>query len=344
MSCFVIAEAGVNHNGSEAVAMQLIDVAAAAGADAVKFQTFRAETLVLPGAEKADYQRQQTGAGDQFSMLKALELTEAIYARLLERCHERKIQFMSTPFDREAVDFLVGLGMSRIKVPSGELTNLPFLAYLAEKNLPLIVSTGMATLEEVGEAVTVIRSVRKEQDYMAPLEEMLTLLHCTSSYPTALEDVNLMAIQTLRDTFGLPVGYSDHTPGILISVAAVAMGATVIEKHFTLDRNLPGPDHKASLEPDKLTRMIADIRVVERSLGTGEKAPRPGELAVRDLVRRSVTLIRSLKAGELIHEQDLVLLRPGVGIAPREMHQIIGKRVKADQPAGKTLTWSDIFA
>jgi N,N'-diacetyllegionaminate synthase len=342
MACLVIAEAGVNHNGSQDLALQLIEAAAAAGADAVKFQTFRAERLARPGAAKAAYQRAHTGAGDQFSMLCQLELPEPAYAALHRRCGELGIEFMSTPFDRQSAEMLIGLGMRRLKIPSGELTNLPFLEFLAGTELPLILSTGMGSLEEVREAVETIERARDQRKLAGPLAESLTLLHCTSNYPAALEDVNLRAMQTLRDEFRLPVGYSDHTEGTLIAVAAVAMGAVVLEKHFTLDRGLPGPDHTASLEPGELTGMVAKVRALERGLGDGKKSPRASELPIRDLVRRSATLKRSLKAEERISLDDLDLLRPGDGIAPKDLKRLVGKRVRSNLPAGTTLKWSDV--
>jgi len=246
----VIAEAGVNHNGSEQMALRLVETAAEAGADAVKFQTFKAENLVAKGAVTADYQKKQTGSADQYSMLKSLELTEALHLKIFERCRDCGIEFMSTPFDLEAAEFLLSMGMARIKIPSGELTNLPFVEALSAFNKPMFLSTGMANLEEVSEAVEIIGKTRKEHGFLDPIAEMLTLLHCTSNYPARNEDVNLRAMQTMAQELKLPVGYSDHTEGTLVSVAAVAMGASIIEKHFTLDRNLPGPDHQASLEPE----------------------------------------------------------------------------------------------
>ena len=344
MACFIIAEAGVNHNGSQDLALQLVEAAASAGADAVKFQTFKAERLARPGAAKAAYQRAHTGAGDQFSMLRQLELTEPVYATLHRRCGELGIEFMSTPFDRQSAEFLIGLGMRRIKIPSGELTNLPFLEFLAGTGHPLILSTGMGSLEEVREAVQTIQPVCEQRGLTGPLAESLTLLHCTSNYPAALEDVNLRAMQTLRREFGLPVGYSDHTDGTLIAVAAVAMGAEVLEKHFTLDRKLPGPDHPASLEPAGLSEMVAKVRALERGLGDGEKSPRPSEIPIRDLVRRSVTLKRALKANERISIDDLELLRPGDGVPPKDLERLVGKCVRSDLPAGTTLRWTDIVA
>lgn len=338
---FVIAEAGVNHNGSENLALQLVDVAARCGADAVKFQTFKADKLVRRGAAKAAYQQAATGGGDQHSMLAGLEMSESLHQRLFERCAEKGIEFMSTPFDEEAADFLVDLGMKRIKIPSGEITNHPFLRYLAGKNLPLILSTGMATLQEIVEATEVIRSERVRLGFTAPLESMLIILHCTSNYPAAPEDVNLRAMGTIASELGMPVGYSDHTLGLAVSTAAVARGAVVIEKHFTLDSNLPGPDHKASLTPDELAALVCQIRAVERAMGSAEKRPTDSELPVRELVRRSVTTTRDLPVGIPVSADDLCLLRPGTGIAPRELGAVLGRLTSRAIPAGTTLQWSD---
>ncbi|HEX5277400.1 MAG TPA: N-acetylneuraminate synthase [Fluviicoccus sp.] len=342
-ACFIIAEAGVNHNGSPELALQLVDVAAAAGADAVKFQTFRAETLVRAGAEKAEYQKRQTGEGDQFSMLKALELSEEAHRRVAERCREKGIRFMSTPFDLQAADFLLELGMDIIKIPSGELTNHPFLAELAKRNRPLILSTGMGDLDEIREAVAVIRDARRQSGLGGLPPGFLTVLHCTSNYPAQPQDVNLLAMRTIAAELGVEVGYSDHTAGITVAIAAVALGARVIEKHFTLDRTLPGPDHAASLEPQELAAMVRAIRDVGLALGDGVKTPRPSELPVRALVRRSLTLGRDVAAGATVTAEDLVLLRPGTGIAPKHLNEVIGQRRYArDLSAGATLEWTDL--
>ncbi len=342
MRCFIIAEAGVNHNGSEELALRLVEAAADAGADAVKFQTFRAELLAKPGSEKAVYQKSQTGAGDQLSMLRELELSESQHRLLQPRCEQLGIEFMSTPFDQPSVDFLLDLGVRRLKIPSGELTNHPFLKYISTKGVPLILSTGMASLEEVQDAVQVVRSVREQHAFTEPLAEVLTLLHCTSNYPAAHENVNLRAMQTLHQATGLPVGYSDHTEGILVAPVAAALGAIVIEKHFTLDHSLPGPDHAASLEPDELSEMIRNIRNVETLLGSPEKTPTQSELPVRDVVRRSVTLTRQVSRGHTLTQEDLVLLRPGTGIPPKALEQLIGRTVKTDLPPWHTLCWSDL--
>jgi N,N'-diacetyllegionaminate synthase len=339
---FVIAEAGVNHNGSAELALQLVDVAARCGADAVKFQTFSADKLVRRGAEKAAYQQAATGDGDQHSMLKQLEMSEDLHRKLFARCQEMNIEFMSTPFDEDAVDFLLGLGMRRIKVPSGEITNIPFLRFLAAKDVPLIVSTGMASLAEVQEAVKTIAAERSRLGFVQELNEMLCILHCTSNYPAEPSDVNLRAMRTMADVIVMPVGYSDHTLGLAVSTAAVALGATVIEKHFTLDKQMPGPDHQASLDPDELAQLIGQIRSVESALGSTEKAPVPSELPVRDLVRRSVTTVRDIVAGEVLKASDVSLLRPGTGIPPKDLESVPGQIAARALPAGTTLVWGDL--
>lgn len=342
MACLVIAEAGVNHNGSEELAHQMIEVAARAGADAVKFQTFQAEKLVTAAAQKAAYQARQTGSGSQMEMLRALELSEKAYGRLADHCGELGIEFMSTPFDIESARFLVSLGMKRLKIPSGELTNHPLVAALAELGPPLIMSTGMATLDEVRESVAVVRSAREKAGSAEVADDWLTLLHCTSNYPARLEEVNLRAMTTLARELELPVGYSDHTEGTLVPSLACALGATVIEKHFTLDRSMPGPDHKASLMPDELSVMVRDVRATEVALGSAEKAPSAAELEVRAVARRSVTLARAVREGQALAEEDLVILRPGNGIQPRDLPAVIGKTVRASLEAGHTLQWDDL--
>jgi N,N'-diacetyllegionaminate synthase len=342
MKTFIIAEAGVNHNGDEKMALALVEAAVKSGADAVKFQTFSADKLTRKGAEKAEYQKQATGDGDQHGMLKVLEMSENLHQRLFSRCAELGIEFMSTAFDEESLDFLVALGVKRIKVPSGEITNAPLLRHMAGKGLPLIVSTGMAELDEVVAAVDVIRAARIAHGFAEPLAEMVTILHCTSNYPTESADVNLRAMNTMARTTGLPVGYSDHTLGLAVSTGAVALGATVIEKHFTLDSELPGPDHKASLEPDQLGALVRQIRDVEAALGSDVKAPTASELPVRELVRRSVTTVRSLAAGATVGKDDVTLMRPGTGIPPIDLDKVIGRKSARNISAGETLTWSDI--
>ncbi len=341
MYCFIIAEAGVNHNGSEELAMKLIENAAKAGANAVKFQTFKAESLVSKGTKTAVYQKNQTGNDDQLSMLKKLEISEDLHVKLIRHCRKFDIEFLSTPFDIDSARFLMKLGMKKIKVPSGELTNIPFIRELTALNMRMILSTGMADMKEVCEAVYTIRDEREKRGYSVPLQEMLTVLHCTSNYPACYEDINLNAMLSMRDVLDLPVGYSDHTEGTLVSVAAVAMGATLVEKHFTLDRTMPGPDHMASLEPDELERLVLQIRQIESCLGDGKKIPRDSELPVRDLVRRSVTMAVDKKVGETIQSVDLVLLRPGDGISPKQLNDVVGKTLKVSRSAGDTLQWQD---
>ena len=342
MACFIIAEAGVNHNGSEAVALELVDAAAAAGADAVKFQTFRAETLVAPGTETAAYQRQATGVRDQQELLRRLELADGAYGRLAQRCRMKGVEFLSTPFDEGSADLLVNVGMARLKVPSGELTNHPFLRHLVGLDLPILLSTGMSTLEEVRSAVEVVEEERRRRGMTAPLDERLTLLHCVSSYPTALNDANLLALRTLATEFMVPVGYSDHTAGVLAAVTAVALGAVVVEKHFTLDRHLPGPDHAASLNPGEFDRMVSDIRDVELVLGDGRKAPRSSEESLRRLVRRSLVTSQELAQGTILMPHHVVRLRPGIGIPPSELEAVLGHRTRRALSAGHVLQWDDL--
>jgi N-acetylneuraminate synthase len=335
--CFVIAEAGVNHNGSLARALELVDIAAAAGADAIKFQTFNADRLASEAAPKAEYQKRETGEGNQRDMLKALELTEEMHDALFARCSEKGIEFMSTPFDAELADFLVKLGVRRLKLPSGEITNKPFIQACAAHKVPLIVSTGMADLEEVCEAVGWIDEVWPERDAGA-----VTILHCTSNYPAEAADANLAAMKTLADRIGLAVGYSDHTMGIAVPTAAVALGAVVIEKHFTVDRNLPGPDHKASLEPDELKALVSAIRTVEAARGDGIKAPKPSELPVRAVARRSLAATANLAAGHVLTRADLAILRPGTGIAPKHLEESLGRVLKRSVERGVPIQWEDL--
>lgn len=342
MSVFFIAEAGVNHNGDLALALHMVDAAAGAGADAIKFQTFTAEKLVSPAAQKADYQKRETGEGNQFDMLKALELSEDGHRQLFNRCTERGIEFMSTPFDTDALDFLVNLGMNRLKVPSGELVNHPFLRKIAAKDRTIILSTGMATMGEIHEAVEVIAIARAVHGFTTPLAEVLTILHCTSNYPAACSDVNLRAMMTIGRETGMPIGYSDHTLGMAVSTAAVGMGATVIEKHFTMDRALPGPDHRASLSVDEMTALIAQIRDVEAALGSPVKAPSEVELPVRAVARRSVCAAIDLAAGHVLTESDLALLRPASGIEPKHFEVVQGRVLTRGVAAGDPLLWDDL--
>lgn len=342
MKCYIIAEAGVNHNGSADLAIQLIDKAVEAGVDAVKFQTFKADSLVQKGADKAEYQKSHTDDGDQYEMLKKLELSDETHVYLIDYCRQKKVEFLSTGFDEKSIDMLLSLGMQRLKVPSGELTNKPYIEYVAKKNLPMILSTGMADIDEVREAIFWVNDCRIRQGYAGELRDILTILHCTSNYPTPLESVNLNAMKTMADEFSLPVGYSDHTAGILISPMAVAMGAVVIEKHFTLDKNLPGPDHQASLEPLELKKMVKNIRAVEVSLGNGVKVPAESEVEVRKVVRRSVVIANNVKKGQSLTLNDLVLLRPEGEIPPKDIEFVLGKVVIRDMKVGDSLKWSDL--
>jgi N,N'-diacetyllegionaminate synthase len=338
MSCFVIAEAGVNHNGRLDLALDLVDVAADAGADAVKFQTFRADSLVKKGTAKAEYQARETGAGDHHDMLSELELSEAQHEAICRRCEARGIEFMSTPFDEWALELLIKLGVRRLKVPSGELTNRPFIEALARHKLPLIVSTGMATLAEVRRTVEWLSAERSGKNP----EDWLTLLHCTSNYPASPSDVNLRAMQTMKAELRVPVGYSDHTLGIEIPMAAVALGAVVIEKHFTLDPELPGPDHKASLNPGQMAAMVRGIRAVDLALGDGVKQPTESEWPIRQLVRRSAFLVNDVAAGHVLSTKDLCFLRPGDGIGPEHSRQLSERRALRALPAGHKLAWEDL--
>lgn len=330
MSTFVIAEAGVNHNGSVELAHRLIDAAADARADCVKFQTFDPDSLATAAAPKSAYQQRATGSDEsQLDMLRRLALTRDCYPGLIEHCERRHIRFLSTPFDEASADFLEALGMDRFKIPSGEVTNLPFLAFLARKRRPLIMSTGMADLDEVGAAVTTLRAAGATD---------ITLLHCTTDYPTAPVDANLRAMATMQAAFRTSVGYSDHTTGIEITLAAVALGASIIEKHFTLDRAMPGPDHQASLEPTELERMVSGIRTVEAALGDGQKQPRTGELANRVVARKSIVAARDIGGNQVIEAADLTARRPGSGLSPALMSSVIGRRARSAIAAGALIS------
>ena len=328
---FVIAEAGVNHNGSLDLARQLVVAAKDAGADAVKFQTFRAEALVVRGAGKAAYQYRTTDAAEsQFDMLKRLELDARAHTDLITHSRNVGIAFLSSPFDEASADLLRALGVERFKLGSGELTNLPLLAHVAAMGKPIIMSTGMATLDEVE---TALRTFRKHG------ATDISLLHCVTEYPCPAEQVNLRAMLTLRAAFDVPVGYSDHTEGIEISIAAVAMGARIIEKHFTLDRRMKGPDHMASLEPEEFGRMVRAIRQVSRALGDGIKRPAPCEIPNIPVARKSVVAARAIPAGKVVTREDLTIKRPGHGVAPGEMDKVIGRRAASDLVPDEVITW-----
>lgn len=324
MPVIIIAEAGVNHNGDREMACRLVDAAAHAGADFVKFQTFRADRLATRTAGQAAYQIEATGKEmSQYEMLRQLELDEDAHRALSMRCRERGIGFLSTGFDIESVDFLVGIGIDRIKVPSGEITNLPYLQHIGGLGLPVILSTGMATLDEVRAALDVLQSA-------GTARENITVLHCTTMYPAAMDDVNLRAMVTMRDVLNVSVGYSDHTVGIEVSVAAAALGASVLEKHFTLDRTLPGPDHSASLEPDELVAMVSAVRNIERALGDGVKAPRAAEMANMPAARKSIVAARKIHAGERFDAENMAIKRPGGGVSPMKWNEMIGRIASRD--------------
>ena len=323
---FIIAEAGVNHNGSLELAKQLVDIAAKAGADAVKFQTFKAEKVVTAGAPKADYQLQTTEESEsQFDMLRRLELSHEQHRELLSYCRKQGIIFMSTPFDKGSADFLDELSVPVFKIGSGEITNLPFLEYVSRKGKPVILSTGMSYLSEVDEAVRVIRSAGCEQ---------FVLVHCVSNYPADPIDVNLRAMHTMATAFQVPVGYSDHTLGIEVPMAAVALGACVIEKHFTIDRNLDGPDHLASLEPDELSAMVKGIRTVEAAMGHGRKEPAASEINTAAVARRSLIAARDIPVGSILTKDMIDIKRPGTGLKPALLLFLVGQTVKNSISAG----------
>lgn len=332
---FIIAEAGVNHNGNLELALRLIDAAADAGADAVKFQTFRAEDLAAPSAEMAEYQKQNLGVQEsQFDMLKKLELAEADYPALLERCRERNILFISTPHSgQQSLDFLVRLNVPAIKLGSGELTNLPFLRSVARYGRPVILGTGMATMDEIEEALEAMRSAGG-RDFV--------FLHCTSNYPCRLSEVNMRAMQTMAERLNVLVGYSDHTLDLQVPVMAVAMGACVIEKHFTLSRTLPGPDHVASLEPHELRQMVENIRKAETILGHAHKRPNPSELSTMAVARKSLVTLAPVRAGERFTSENVGIKRPGTGILPKYLDRVQSQVAGRDLPAGHVLMPDDV--
>lgn len=320
----IIAEAGVNHNGDTALAKQLIDVAAAAGADLVKFQTFNADRLATRAAQQADYQHQTTDSTEsQHKMLRRLELSEAMHTELIAHCAARNIGFFSTGFDIGSVDLLVRLGQNRFKIPSGEITNLPYLRHVGRLGKAVILSTGMATMGEIESAIAILVESGTPR-------ALLTVLHCTTEYPTPMGEVNLRAMLSIQAAFGVAVGYSDHTPGIEVAVAATALGATIIEKHFTLDRNLPGPDHKASLEPNELKAMVCAIRNIELAMGDGIKRLTPSEAKNKPVARKSLVASRAIEAGDVFTAENITAKRPGTGISPMLWDDVIGKQSLRD--------------
>lgn len=321
----IIAEAGVNHNGKIETAKQLIDAAADAGVDFVKFQTFKADKMVTKSATRANYQDSNTGDRDsQYQMLKKLEISEEMHQELIQYCQSKKIKFLSTGFDIESLDFLNNIGLPLFKIPSGEITNLLYLRKIASFKKPVVMSTGMATLKEVEEALEVLLSEGLDKNE-------ISIVHCNTEYPTPMEDVNLKAMNSIGEQLGVKIGYSDHTLGIEIPIAAVALGATVIEKHFTLDRNLPGPDHRASLEPLELKAMVAAIRNIEKAIsGSGIKEPSPSELKNKPVARKSIIASQPIKKGEVFSEHNLTIKRPGIGISPMQWDEIVGKTAIRD--------------
>lgn len=322
MSVYIIAEAGVNHNGSLETALSLAEKAREAGADCVKFQTFRAENTISCYAEKAAYQKETTGAGtSQLDMVKKLELPFNAFLRLKEHCDRIGITFLSTPFDLESIAFLNNLDMPFWKIPSGEVTNLPYLLAIAKTKKPVVMSTGMCEMKEIRATVDILQSIGTPK---------ITLLHCNTEYPTPYGDVNLRAMETMRTQFGLEVGYSDHTRGIEIPIAAAAMGAVILEKHFTLDRNMEGPDHKASLEPEELQAMVSAVHHVEAALGSGTKTASPSERENITVARKSIVARRAIQKGELLTEENITVKRPGTGISPMRWFEVLGAAALRD--------------
>lgn len=323
MKVYIIAEAGVNHNGSLKLAKEMVIKARESGADAIKFQTFKSERVVSSLAKKAAYQIKNTGSADesQLEMVKKLELSFDDFRELQAFSKEKDIQFLSTPFDLESIDFLNQLEMPFWKLPSGEVTNYPYLVKIAQTQKGIVMSTGMCTLDEISESLSVLRTNGAGK---------IVLLHCNTEYPTPMEDVNLKAMSTLKKTFDTPIGYSDHTKGIEVPIAAVAMGATIIEKHFTLDRNMEGPDHKASLEPSELKAMVQAIRNIEKAIGTGKKKPSVSEVKNIVIARKSIVANQPIKKGEIFTEQNITTKRPGTGISPMKWRQVLGQKATRD--------------
>lgn len=331
LKTLIIAEAGVNHNGDLDIARKLIDVAAEAGADLIKFQTFSANRMAAAHARKADYQSHTTDAGEsQRDMLHRLELSRDMHETLIAHSRARGIRFFSTAFDIESIDLLMDLGQDLMKIPSGEITNLPYLRRVGRYGKPVILSTGMATLGEIEAALGVLEEAGTPRD-------RVTLLHCTTEYPAPMAEVNLRAMVTMGETFGVPVGYSDHTKGIEMAIAAVALGATVIEKHVTLDRTMLGPDHQASLEPDELEAMVAAIRHVEQALGDGIKRPSASEVKNRPVARKSLVAARAIRRGELFNETNLAVKRPGTGLSPMLWDEVLGRKSPRDFAADELI-------
>lgn len=334
----IIAEAGVNHNGNMLMAKKLIDAAVDAGADYVKFQTFKTENLVSAVAKKAEYQQKNmsdASSDSQYDMLKKLELSAEQHRELIAYCEQKKIRFLSTAFDLESIDLLNSFGMDLFKIPSGEITNLPYLKKIGALNKQVIVSTGMCIMNEIEDAVNVLINAGTSRT-------KISVLHCTTDYPTAMKDVNLNAMFSIQKQLNVPIGYSDHTLGIEVPIAAVAMGATIIEKHFTLDKSLPGPDHKASLEPAELKAMVMAIRNIEKALGNVEKQPSESEKKNMIVARKSIHLVKKLTKNHVLTENDLIMKRPGDGISPMLLEQVLGKKLICDLDIEHKLEWNNI--
>jgi N,N'-diacetyllegionaminate synthase len=331
VSVFIIAEAGVNHNGSIELAFKLIDAAVEAGVDAVKFQTFKAENLVSKNTQKAEYQKQTTNPLEsQLDMLKKLELDVDVHKKLIRYCNAKGIMFLSSPFDHDSIDLLNELGLKIYKIPSGEITNLPYLRRIGSLAKQVILSTGVSTLKEVGDALAILVDSGTKK-------ENITVLHANTMYPTPMEDVNLNAMLTIQKEFGVAVGYSDHTLGIEVDIAAVAMGASCLEKHFTLDKTMDGPDHKASLEPEELKAMVGAIRNIEKALGSSEKKPSPSESVNIKVVRKSIFANQNIKKGDLLTDKNIAVKRPGGGISPMQWDEVIGTISSKDYNADELI-------
>lgn len=334
MSVYIIAEAGVNHNGNLSTAIELVKKAKESGCNCIKFQTFNADRIATKKAKKADYQIKNTNSDDtQYEMLKKLELSESDFSIIIKECENINIDFMSAPFDVEDVYTLDRLNMKRFKIPSGEITNKPLVEAVALTQKPLILSTGMCTIDEVEQAIDWIYKSGNRQ---------VALLHCTSNYPTPIDEVNMKAMLTLKEKFGLPVGYSDHTEGTVIPIMAVSMGAQIIEKHFTLDKSMNGPDHKASLELCELSKMVNEIRMVEEAFGDGIKEPTDSERNIKKLVRKSIVASKKLKKGHIITEKDLSCKRPGTGIEPKFIEEVVGKKLNKDLNQDTLILFEDL--
>jgi N,N'-diacetyllegionaminate synthase len=331
VSVFIIAEAGVNHNGSIELAFKLIDAAVEAGVDAVKFQTFKAENLVSKNTQKAEYQKQTTNTLEsQLDMLKKLELDVDVHKKLIKYCNAKGIMFLSSSFDHDSIDLLNELGLKIYKIPSGEITNLPYLRRIGSLAKQVILSTGVSTLKEVGDALAILVDSGTKK-------ENITVLHANTMYPTPMEDVNLNAMLTIQKEFGVAVGYSDHTLGIEVDIAAVAMGASCLEKHFTLDKTIDGPDHKASLEPEELKAMVGAIRNIEKALGSSEKKPSPSESVNIKVVRKSIFANQNIKKGDLLTDKNIAVKRPGGGISPMQWDEVIGTISSKDYNADELI-------